>query len=225
MRSRQIVDDHHLAVHHDGGDGIRIPRRGVEKTNPVHDAGRDKLLDEAAAAALRGLGLEPGRMHFRRDDQHTKRGHVQHLLRQQARNIGGAGELVLDVDETVCRIDRCLEQPCDLVHAGIARGFDLRPRDARNDVPGLNRHRGRPAVAADCGSIFDRAAGSPPSAFGQFRKRRGGFAIDHALDIVERRIGSAVGIGPVRMMGGVIAGVPAPDRQIEFHRKMRPPRR
>ena len=154
-------------------------------------------------------------MHLRRDDQNTQRRHVQHPLRQQARNVGRAGKLVLDIDEAVCRVDGCLEQPRDLVHAGIARGLDLRPRDARRDVPGLDRHRGRPAVVADRGGVFDRAAGSPPSGLGQLRKRRGGFAIHHALDIVKRRIGLAVRIRAVRMAGGVLAGVPAPDRQVE----------
>ena len=62
---------------------------------------------------------------------------------------------------------------------------------------------------------FDRAAGGPPPALRQFPKGGGGFAIDHALDIVKRRVGLAVGIHAVRMVGGVRAGVPAPDRQIE----------
>ena len=69
-----------------------------------------------------------------------------------------------------------------------------------------------PRIAVD---IFNRAAGSPPPALGQFRKRRGGFAIDHALDIVKRRIGFAVGIGPVRIASSVLAGVPAPDCQVQ----------
>ena len=63
--------------------------------------------------------------------------------------------------------------------------------------------------------VFDRAAGGPPAVLDQFQKGGGGFAIDHALDIVKRRVRLAVGIDPVRIAGGVLAGVPAPDRQIE----------
>ena len=164
-----VVDDHHLAVHHDRGGLIRIPRRWIEKANPVHDAGRHELFDESAAPALHGLRFEPGRMHLRRDDQNTKLWHVEHPLRQQARDVGGAGELVLDIDEAVGRIDGRLEQPCDLVHAGFACGCDLGPGDARRHSTRLHRHRGRPALARAVGTCFDRAAGGAPSALRHFR--------------------------------------------------------
>ena len=45
-----VVDDHHLAVHHDRGSTTPIPCHGIEKTNPVHHACRHKLCDESAAA-------------------------------------------------------------------------------------------------------------------------------------------------------------------------------
>ena len=154
-------------------------------------------------------------MHLWRDDQDTKRRHVQHSLRQQARKLGGAGELVLDIDEAVCRVDGGLEQPRDLVDARIMRGLDLGPRDARQNVAGLDRHRGRPAVARRQVAVFDRAAGGPPAVLDQFQKGGGGFAIDHALDIVERRVWPAVGVQPMRIAGGVRAVIPAPDRQVE----------
>ena len=132
-----IVDDHHLAVHHDRGRPVRIARRWIEKANPVHDAGRDELLDESAAAALHGLRFEPGRMQLRRDDQDAKLRHVQHPLRQQLRDVDGAGKLVLDIDEAVGRVDGGLEQPRDFVHAGVACGCDPGPGDARRHVRGI----------------------------------------------------------------------------------------
>ncbi len=210
-----VIDDHHLAVHHDGCGLLPIPRRWIEKANPFHNARRHELGDESAAAALHGLRFEPGRMHLRRDDQNTKRRHVQHPLRQEARDVGGAGELVLDVDEAVGRIDGGLEQPCDLVHAGCACGGDLGPGDAYRHPTRLHRHRGRPALGRDAGACFDRAAGGAPSVLRHFRQAGRGFAIHHALHVVKRRIGLAVGIGPQRMMGFVRAGVPAPYREVE----------
>ena len=210
-----VVDDHHLAVHHDGAGLLPIPRRRIEKANPVHDACRHEFGDESAAAALHGLRFEPGRMHLRRDDQNTKLRHIEHPLRQQARDVDGAGELVLDIDEAVGCVDGRLEQPCDLVHAGFACGGDLGPGDAYRHSTRLHRHRGRPALARDCRALFDRAAGGPPPALRHFGQTDGGFAIHHALHVVKRRIGLAVGIGPQRMMGVVRAGVPAPYGEVE----------
>ena len=172
-------------------------------------------VDESAATALHGLRFEPGRMHLRRDDQNTKLRHVEHPLRQQARDVGGAGELVLDIDEAVGRVDGRLEQPRDLVHARIVCGGYLGPGDARRHSPGLHRHRGRPALARDGCGCFDRAAGGAPPVLRHFRQAGCRFAIHHALHVVKRRIGFAVGIGPQRMMGFVRAGVPAPYRQVE----------
>ena len=146
-----VVDDHHLAVHHDRRRLVRIPCRWIEKANPVHDACGHELFDKSAAAALHGLRFEPGRMQLRRDDQNTKLRHVQHPLRQQARDVDGAGELVLDVDEAVGRVDGGLEQPCDLVHAGFARGGDLGPGDAyrhSRDCTGTEAGQRSPVTAA-----------------------------------------------------------------------------
>ena len=62
---------------------------------------------------------------------------------------------------------------------------------------------------------FDRAAGGAPPALRHFRQTGGGFAIHHALHVVKRRIGFAVGIDAKRIVGRVRAGVPAPDREVE----------
>ena len=169
----------------------------------------------SAAAALHGLRFEPGRMHLRRDDQNTKLRHVQHPLRQQVRDVGGAGELVLDIDKAVGRVDGGGKQPRDLVHASFVCGCYLGPGDARRHSPGLHRHRGRPALARDCRSRFDRAAGGAPPALRHLRQTDRRFAIHHALHVVKRRIWFAVGIGAQRMMGFVRAGVPAPYREVE----------
>ena len=42
-----------------------------------------------------------------------------------------------------------------------------------------------------------------------------GFAVHHALHVVKRRIGLAVGIDAERIIGFVRAGVPAPYREVE----------
>ena len=67
----------------------------------------------------------------------------------------------------------------------------------------------------DAGGGFDRAAGGAPPALRHFRQADGCFAIHHALHVVKRRIGFAVGIDAERIMGFVRAGVPAPYREVE----------
>ena len=159
-----VVDDHHLAVHHDGSGLARIPRRWIEKANPVHDISRHELFDESAAAALHGLRFEPGRMHLRRDDQNAKLRHVQHPLRQQARDVDGAGELVLDIDEAVGGVDGRLEQPRDLVHAGFARGGNLGPGDARRhsrDCTGTEAGQRSPVTSARVSTVQPAARHLP----------------------------------------------------------------
>ena len=115
----------------------------------------------------------------------------------------------------VGRVEGRLEQPRDLVDAGFACGGDLGPGDAYRDSTRLHRHRGRPALGRDAGACFDRAAGGPPPALRHFGQTDGCFAIHHALHVVKRWIGLAVGIGPQRVVGFVRAGVPAPYREVE----------
>ena len=132
-----------------------------------------------------------------------------------SRDLGRAGELVLDIDETAGRIDRGLEQPGHFVDARLATRFSVRSVRSRpgsaSPPPAPRRASDRPRRFAD----FHRATGGRPSRHRDLAERNRGLALDHALDVVEWRIRLAVGIAAQRMVGEMLAGVPAPDRQIE----------
>ena len=94
-------------------------------------------------------------------------------------------------------------------------GAQFGPRDGGLDLPRPRRHRGGPAIALDGFAIFHRATRSGPPRHRDLAECGRGLALDHALDIVEWRIRLAVGIAAKRMLGEMLAGVPAPDRQVE----------
>ena len=57
--------------------------------------------------------------------------------------------------------------------------------------------------------------GARPALARKLRQRERGVAVDHHLDVVERPIGLAGRIEPMRIVDPVLAGIPAADRQIE----------
>ena len=63
--------------------------------------------------------------------------------------------------------------------------------------------------------MFQGATGSRPSRGRDLAERDRGLSIDHALHIVERRVRFAVRVAAKRMLGTMLAGVPAPDRQVQ----------
>ena len=111
-------------------------------------------------------------------------------------------------------MDASNSRATSLTPASLAVAISVRamPTVIPRDCTGTEAGQRSPVTAA---ARFDRAAGDAPPALRHFGQTDGGFAIHHALHVVKRRIGLAVGIGPQRMMGFVRAGVPAPYREVE----------
>ena len=202
-------------MHHHGRFRIPIPRHRVDEADAIGDAGRTEAVDEGAPAVLHGLGFQPRGMQFWRDDQNPKRRHAQHLLRQFARDPGGAGELVLDVHEARRGPDRCDQRAFDLPERRTCRTNHLGPGDTHRQYAQPDRHIRRPAQAFQRAPIINLLACRAPAFLHEVEQPRRRIPVDHALNIMKRQVWLALGITARCVIGAMITRVPAPDRQIE----------
>jgi hypothetical protein len=106
--------------------------------------------------------------------------------RASVRVISAELELILDVNESVCSLYGTFEKASDLAHAWPASDAELRPRDAGAHVAGVDRHGGGPVLSMYRLKGFRMTSGGYPSGRRELTKRFRSFAVDHALDIVER---------------------------------------
>ena len=142
-------------------------------------------------------------------------GRVPHPLGKMFGEAFRGEILVLDIDAALGAIDHVEEQGFDLADLALVVEGGTGAGDADVDVGQVRRDAlaatGRRSDAPAARARRRRA----PSARAQAPPARRGFAVDHRLHVMERRIGHAGEIDAARIVEAMRARVPAPGGEIE----------
>ena len=215
-----IVDDHELGMDVEAAAFAQRGNVRVIDAEAAVPVGLAQPLDQARAQDVHGVLFQPA-VREQAQQQHDLRpvGLRQPLL--QRRGDARRGEvLVLDVERVLRRRDHVEVELLDLLDRRQLAARRCGARDADLDVLQLRREGGRPRIIVGAGAhacdhrLHLLPGGGEPALARQRREAARRFAVQHDHQVVERRIGLAVGDAP-RVLRQVLRAVPAPHREVD----------
>ena len=214
-----VVDDERLRMNADPAlilaDAVRARHDRVTAAQALVRIGRAQMPDDARLAiGERGL-LEPAVAFARQHDDDLGPGLLGKPRRDRIGNAGRRQILRLDVDRMARPGDRVEPETLHLAHFRAAVMLGLGAGDRHRDLLEIGCERGRPPLCRAphhrC-RIADRA---PPTLARELDERRDDPTLDRHLDVMEWRIGLAVGIETARIVRPVRRCIPTPHGEID----------